>query len=247
MPATCPIGSRELARRQQRLRANVGAQILELRLAAGITQRALAFACGIHPAHLSRIERGLARPSVDALVAIGASLGADLGVRYFPGSGPRIKDRIQAPMVEALIRILHPRWIRLPELAVPKARGFVDLALGLRDADAGIECEAHSEMRVVDELLRRQVEKTLALAELGLVGAEVSRLLLVRSTKRNRDIARVFEATLIAAFPGRVADAVAALRGGIASWPGPTMLWATVEDGKAAILDAPPRGIRVGR
>src|SRR5690348_770578 len=132
MTATCPVGPRELARRQRRLREHLGEQIRSLRLEAGITQVALAEACGIHPAHLSRVERGLAQPSLELLVAIGACLGADLGVRYFSGSGTRLKDRFQAPIVEALIQLLHKRWVRHPELAVPKARGFVDLALGLR-------------------------------------------------------------------------------------------------------------------
>lgn len=246
MPS-CPVGRRDLARRQRRLLEFVGAQIRELRLEAGISQATLAAAVGIDQGHLSRIERGLVRPSLDVLVAIGACLGADLGVRYFPGSGPRLRDRFQAPIIEALIRMLHPRWIRMPELAVPKARGFVDLALGLRGADLGVECEAHSDVRIMDEILRRQTEKALALAELGVIGATVSRLLVLRSTKHNRDLARLYEATLTASFPGRVGDALAALGGAEAPWPGPTLLWARLEAGRAVILNKPPRGIRVGR
>lgn len=187
------------------------------------------------------------QPSLELLVTIGVCLGADLSVRYFAGSGSRLKDRFQAPIIEALIRILHARWSRYPELAVPKARGFVDLALGLRSEDLGIECEAHSEIRVLDELLRRQREKALAVADLGLVGTNVSTLLLLRSTKQNRDTVKLYESTLMAAYPGRVKAALAALRSPDARWPGPTLLWAKLEGGKATILEAPPRGIRVGR
>lgn len=246
MSPRCPIGSRELARRRRLLHSNIGAQIRELRVEAGITQRDLAAAVGIHPSHLSRIERGLAQASLDTLVAIGACLGADLGVRLFPGSGPRLRDRFQAPIIEALIRILHPRWLRIPELAVPKARGFVDLALGRSD-DAGVACEAHSEVRALEEILRRLREKALAVAELGVVGSEVSTLLVLRSTVRTRATARLFEATLNAAFPGRVADAMAALRDADVPWPGPTLLWAEVSAGRAVILEQPPKGVRVGR
>lgn len=247
MSSRCPIGTRELQRRQRRIRTHVGEQIRDLRNEAGITQRDLALACGITPGHLSRIERGLAQPSLDVLIAIGACLGADLGVRYFPGSGPRLKDRFQAPIIEALIRRLNPRWNRYPELAVPKARGFVDLALGLRDGSFGVECEAHSEVRSIDEILRRQVEKALAVMELGVVGPTVSTMLVLRSTRRNRDIVRLYESTLIAAFPGRAQDAVAALTSAEAPWPGPAIVWARLAGGRAEILERPPRGVRVGR
>ena len=225
----------------------VGRQLRDLRIESGITQVDLAAAAAIDQGHLSRIERGLIQPGLDVLLALGACLGADLGVRLFPGAGPRLQDRFQAPMVEALIRLLHPRWIRIPELGVPKARGFVDLALGLRTADAGIVCEAHSELRVLDLVLRRLKEKALAVTDLGLVGAEVSTMLLLRSTKQNRDTVRTFEATLAAAFPGTIADALAALRGPDAVWPGPTLVWADLTAGRATILERPPRGVRVGR
>ena len=236
-----------MRRRQLRVRDRLGEQIRLLRIESGITLRDLSRACGLDPGHVSRIERGLAQPSIDALVAIGACLGAELGVRYFAGSGPRLRDRFQAPIVEALLRTMHPRWIRFPELAVPKARGFVDVAFGLPTGSAGVECEVHSEIRAVDDLLRRQREKALAVADLGVVGSEVSRLLVLRSTKQNRDTVRLHEATFAAAYPGRADHALAALRGDAAPWPGPTLLWAGLAGGRAEILAAPPRGIGVGR
>lgn len=242
-----PIGSRELARRKRRVREYVGAQVLDLRMESGISQAKVAAAAGIDRGHLSRIERGLAQPSIDVLVAIAATLGADVGIRLFPGSGPRIKDRLQAPMVDALIRELHPRWRPLPELAVPKARGFIDLAIGLRDGTVGVACEAHSELRAIDTIQRRAFEKATALGELGVAGPEVSPLLLIRSTAANRSIVVTYEATLAASFPAPIGAALAALRGSSAPWPGPAILWARLEGGRAEILDRPPRGIRLGR
>ncbi len=242
-----PIGLRELERRKRRVREHVGGQIQELRAEAGISQQALAAAAGIDQAHLSRIQRGMVQPSIDVLVAIAAALGADLGIRLFPGSGPRIRDRMQAPMVEALIRSLHPRWRPIPELAVPSARGFIDLAIGLRDGSAGIACEAHSELRAIDTIQRRVVEKATALGELGLVGGNVSPMLLIRSTVATRSIVCTYEATLAASFPAPMASTLAALRGPVAPWPGPAILWARLERGRAEILEGPPRGIRLGR
>lgn len=180
-------------------------------------------------------------------VAISACLGADLGVRLFPGTGPRLKDRFQAPMIEALIRILHPRWIPMPELPVPKARGFVDLALVMRGEIIGVACEAQSELRAIDVVQRRLLEKTLAVAELGVAGTTVSPLLLVRSTSATRAVVRMYEATLGATFSAATGAVYAALVSDTVPWPGPALLWAEVVRGRAEILDHPPRGIRLGR
>jgi transcriptional regulator with XRE-family HTH domain len=242
-----PIGVRDLERRRRRVREHVGAQIHELREEAGISQRILAAAAGIDQAHLSRIERGLARPAIDVLVAIAVGLGADLGVRLFPGAGPRIRDRFQAPIVEALIRTLHTRWFAKPELAVPKARGFVDVAIGLRHGTTGIACEVHSELRAIDTIQRRISEKAGALEDLAIVGSSVSTLLVIRSTAATRSAVRTYEATLSSSFPASIESVLTALRGSSAPWPGPGILWARLESGRAEILDGPPRGVRLGR
>jgi hypothetical protein len=74
----------------------------------------------------------------------------------------------------------------------------------------------------------------------------VSRLLVVRSTRSNRELARRFEQTLAAAHPARAADAYAALTGA-APWPGSALIWAVVDGAAARILEAPPRGVQLGR
>jgi len=241
-----PIGVRELQRRQHQLHVRIGAEITELRTEANVSQTSLAAAAGIDQGYLSRIERGHTCPSVEILIRLAACLGADLGVRLFPTSGPRIRDRFQAPMIECLIRALHPRWSRAPEVQVNRARGRIDLALGLRTGDLAMACEAHSEFRALDLILRRLQEKTLALAELGTFGSKATSLLIVRSTARTRDLARTYEATLAAAFPGRAADAVAA-HTGEADWPGSSIVWMELEGGRARLLSGPPRSVRLGR
>ena len=57
---------------------------------AGRSQAAIAREASINQAYLSRIEAGVAAPSVEVLMAIAAALGCDLSVRMFPGTGPRI-------------------------------------------------------------------------------------------------------------------------------------------------------------
>ncbi len=240
------IGVREVLRRQRQVRVVIGRQVSDLRMEAGTSRRALALGSGIDPAHLLRIERGTASASIDALVSIAACLGADLGVRMFPGTGPRLRDRFQAPMVDALIGGLGPEWIATPEVAVPRARGVIDLVLSHRDGKLAIACECHSELRSLEHLLRRASEKAEGLRERGARGGNVSRLLLLRSTGATRDVARVYETTLAAAYPARTADAVAALSAG-GPWPGAAIVWVRLEGGRAMLLDKPPRGVRLGR
>src|SRR3990172_5044968 len=89
---------RETSRRLRRVRALTGDDIRRMRLDANVSVAELSRATRVDAGHLWRIEAGQANPSVEVLIAIGVALGADLGIRYFPGSGPRIHDRFQALM-----------------------------------------------------------------------------------------------------------------------------------------------------
>ena len=214
----------------------------------------MAAAAGIDHRHLARIEPGEAHASVDVLARIAAVLGSDLSIRAFPNTGARIRDRLQAPMVEALIRQLHPRFEPNPEVVVHRpARGVIDLAIVDHPARLIIASEFHSQIRRLEQQLawHRQKADALPSSELWRRSgfrdeADVSRMLVLRSTRETRDLARAFEATLAAAYPARTSDAVDALRGGLA-WPGPALIWIRVEGGAAALLDGPPRGVRLGR
>lgn len=70
---------------------------------AGITRAQLARECGLDAGYLLRIERGDHEPSLTSLLAISDSLGTDLSVRLHPNTGPRIRDRHQAAITDALI------------------------------------------------------------------------------------------------------------------------------------------------
>jgi transcriptional regulator with XRE-family HTH domain len=205
----------------------------------------LARCSGLDQSYLRRIELGIARPSLNALVVIGACLGADPSVRYFPRSGPRIHDRFQAPMIEALLGELGREWRGQPERPVPAARGVVDVVL-MRAAHLLIACECHSELRRLELVVRRLHEKAEALRGEVEPTSTVSTMLLLRSTAATRAVVKAYETTLAAAFPARSADAVAALRDD-AAWPGPAIVWARLDSGRAEILDRPPRGVRLGR
>lgn len=240
------VGIRERARLLRAIRDRIGRQIVELRADAGVTRAELARCAGIDPGHVWRIEAGQATPSLDALMRISACLGADVGIRLFPVAGPRLHDRFRAPMIEALFGLLGREWIPRPEVPVPAARGVIDAVLSRRLDRLTVACECHSELRRLELALRRISEKADALRGQIEAPATVSTLLLLRSTAATRAVAKAYEATFAAAFPARSADAIAALRGD-AAWPGPAIVWVRLDHGRAAILEGPPRGIRLGR
>jgi transcriptional regulator with XRE-family HTH domain len=164
-----------------------------MRLDANVSMRALATVTGVHPSTISRVEAGLIQPSLDVLIAIGIALGADLSLKYFDGSGPRLHDRVQAPMVEAFIRALDPRW--KVDLEVPishPARGIIDIVLADRGRPVRVSGEAYSDLRRLEQQIRWSAEKADGLRErLALDGAphDVSRLSILRSTATTRALA----------------------------------------------------------
>lgn len=181
--------------------------------------------------YLARIEDGTATPSLETYARLAAALGADLSVRLYPNTGPTIRDRHQAPIVEALLAALHPRWRAYPEIAVRRpSRGWIDV--GLHDARGRIvvATEIQSELRRLEQLIRWSAEKAASLpswdgwAHLGEAPA-VSQLLIIRDTRTTRGIAREFRRTLQASYPAHPEDALGALVG-LEPWPGPAVLWA---------------------
>lgn len=254
-----PLDRRDLRTRTGRtageLRRALGAELKRMRLDAGLTLRALARAADVTPSHLSEIERGIAEPSLAVLAALASVLGADVSIRLFAGTGPRIRDRLQAPMVEALLREAHPSWKRLVEVPVWRpARGVIDAVVS-RPGEVVVAIEVHSELHRLEQQIRWAGEKADALPSADawsmlLAGAPtvpVSRMLVLRSTRANRDLANAFESTIRAAYPAKAADAVRALRDASVPWPGSALVWAEATTAGARILDRPPRSVRVGR
>jgi transcriptional regulator with XRE-family HTH domain len=242
---------RESERLSRRLRLRVGDDVRRLRLDAGVTLTELSAITAVDRSHLRRIEAGTASPSLEVLTAIGVALGADPSFRFFAGSGPRLVDRFQAPMIEGFIPALHPRWSKRLEVRVGPARGVVDLVLLDRLASLAVAGEFQSEFRRLEQEVRWANEKADGLGarlaeEADFVARDVSRLLVVRSTVTTREIARRYEATLAVAYPAKTVDVVRSLTGS-SPWPGPGIVWMRLESGRAELLDRPPRGVRLGR
>ena len=238
--------AQETARRMRRLSLQNGEDIRRMRTDAGVSLGQLSEVVGVHKSHLARIEASAVQPSLEVLTAIGVALGADLGVRYFSGAGPRLHDRFQAPMLEAFLRCLHPRWA--PEVEVPiahPARGVIDLVVTDRSGPTAVACEIYSELRRLEQAIRWSAEKADGLATR--LGREVARLLVVRSTVSTREIARQFETTLATAYPAATHDLVLALTTPTASWPGNGIVWMNVHGRDARLMGVPPTHVRLGR
>ena len=138
----------------------LAADLLRLRDDAGVARAQLARESGVDPRYLARIERGTQAPSMETYQRLASALGADLHARIYPNTGPAIRDRHQAPMLEVLLAPLHPRWTPFTELAVRRpSRGWIDL--GLHDAAARVflATELQSELRRIEQLVRWSAER----------------------------------------------------------------------------------------
>jgi transcriptional regulator with XRE-family HTH domain len=216
----------------ERVRTSVATDVVRLRDDAGLSRAELARASGVDASYLRRIELGTAEPSLETSAQLAAALGADLSVRLYPNTGPAIRDRHQARILEALLAILHPRWHPYPEIAVRRpSRGWIDLGLHDPRGRIFVAAEFQSELRRLEQLIRWHGEKAASIrswdgwSQLG-EPPDVSQLLIVRETRANLAVAREFRRTLAAAYPAHPDDALVALTQGD-RWPGPALLWAT--------------------
>lgn len=243
-------------RRASDLRRSIGDTIRGLREDGGLTQAAVAAAAGIDRSHLARVEAGERDPSLEVLVAIGTALGADVSLRLYPTTGPRIRDRVQAAMEEALLRALHPRWHAMPEVPVFRpARGVIDLVLDDR-ASWLVATELHSQLRRLEQQLRWHREKEASLPSSTLwqpatqrcvAGPKTSRLLVLRTTSALIDLARTYPEVLRAAYPAPATAVLEALTTPGAPWPGAGIVWVRVAGTDVRLLDGVPRTVRLGR
>jgi transcriptional regulator with XRE-family HTH domain len=239
-------------------RRTVADDLRTARLDAGLSLRRLALIAGVSAGTVRGLEIDRAGPGLRVIARLAAALGMSLSVRLYPGTGPLIRDHLQAAMVRALLGILDDHWRTRLEVPVYRpVRGVIDVVLDDSTDGPIVACEAHSELRRLEQQLRwsRSKADALRLARAGLpdgssgsveTSRPVSRLLLLRSTARNRASVTEYADLVAAAYPARTADAFAALTRD-SPWPGDALLWCRVEDGQATILDRPPRGITVGR
>jgi transcriptional regulator with XRE-family HTH domain len=219
----------EADRQAASLRLRAAEDLRRLRLDAGVSQAEVARLAGVDPSLVSKLEANECRPTLETYARISAALGADLAARVYPQTGPRIRDRHQVRMAEVVISMLHPRWQVTPEVAVRRpVRGWIDLALHDPVARLVVATELESDLRRIEQLIRWSTEKAEA------VGAG-SRLLVVRWTRANRAVVAEARRLLREAYPADPVDALESLAGD-SQWPGPALLWARIDRGRAQLV-----------
>ena len=191
----------------------------------GYESQGIGRGAGLTPGHLQQVEARHPRAGASPSLSPSAeALGADLSVRLYPNTGPIVRDHIQARMVEELLRIAHPRWRRMTEVPVYKpARGRIDVVLHDPQPAEVVATEVHSQVRRLEQQLgwAQMKAESLPSADFWRLADSptVGQLLVIRSTRATRELARRFEATLRAAFPAPVNEVFAALTA-TGPWPG---------------------------
>ncbi len=234
--------------RAARIRKDLAEAIRQAREDAGLSQRALARAAGISNSTLHSVEHDAEEPGIEVLARIAAALGGRLVAFIHAGTGPLVRDHHQAAMVQVLATALDARWRMTLEVAVHEpVAGVIDAVLEREDGTI-VACEAHSQLRRIEQQVRWASAKADALAGSGddAPAAPISRLLLLRSTAPNRAVVAEYQDLLRVAYPARARDTLASLTTG-APWPGASLLWCEADGSRARLLDTPPRGIRLGR
>jgi transcriptional regulator with XRE-family HTH domain len=244
MPATLGQGTRAApraaARAATRARARLAEDIERLTADAGITLTALARAAGIEHGYLSKIMAGKARPSIETYAKLAIPLGADLATRLYPNTGPLIRDRHQARIVEGLLHQLHPRWRATTEVGVSRpSRGWIDVVLHDQREGLLIAVEVESDIKRIEQQVRwgRMKADALPSWEGWPRGGSptVSQLLIVRRTRATRQTALEFAGQLTLAYPAHPEDALRALTA-TAPWPGAALVWAQIDPTRVRLL-----------
>ena len=185
------------------LLAQLGREIRDARLAAGLTQVQVALACGLAASYISRIERGGA-PGVSLrhLARILSVVGLDLTARAYPAGSP-LRDAAHIALLGRLRARVAPSLTWRTEVPLPNAgdpRAWDAMITGPR-LRMGVEAETRP--RDLQALDRR-----LSLKQRD--GGVDHVVLLLADTRANRAFRREFGDVLRVNYPvdGRVALAV---------------------------------------
>jgi transcriptional regulator with XRE-family HTH domain len=224
-------------RRSAATRRDMVEQLRRLLLDSAVPIRELARVAGLSAPYTARILAGTRLPTLETYGRLAAVLGADLSVRLYPGTGPAVYDRHQAPILEHLLGARHPRWTPYTEVSVRgPSRGWLDLALHEPRERLLVASEIQGALPRLEQIIRWSQAKAESLPSwegwhrLG-EAPQITRLLVVRRTRATRAVATEFGRQLRVAYPAHPDDAVAAITG-TAPWPGAAMIWVVEQAGR---------------
>jgi transcriptional regulator with XRE-family HTH domain len=174
-----------------RLVSELGSELREARLAAGVSQAAVGRAAGVSHSAVSRLERGTAPyVSLRRLAVVASVVGLRLSVRAYPAGLP-LRDAAQISLLNRLRRLIAPSlgWTTEVPLAI---------AGDLRAWDAAIHGDGWSAYVDAETRLRdaQALERRIALKRRDTATDRV--ILLVADTRTNRLILRSIGSPLVA-------------------------------------------------
>lgn len=201
-----------------------GEEFREIRLRAGVSQAVVARAVGVARSVICRIEQGDPDVSPRIRARAAAVLGADLRISIYPEAAPLIHDAAHARIVEAVLKLSHPRWRATIEAPVPgPGRRSSDIRL-----DHGLDTvllEVESRVRALEAIIRECAEKRAAVA--AEIGPErrVHVVLVLPPTRHHKALVAAHPRIVATAFPASRHELDLALAHPVAPWPGDGILW----------------------
>ena len=134
-------------------------------------------------------DRGGQRRAVIEVLLRRPAFDSDLAFRFFPNTGPRIRDQLR-PRWGGAARSLHPRWRTRPRSRCI-ARFTASSTPSSRTATARtVETELHSQLHRVEQQVRWQRRRPTRLRCCRIRRARVGRLLVLRNTRAIREVVR---------------------------------------------------------
>ena len=185
----------------------LGRELRECRLLAGISQAEHARVVGVHQTTIGRIERGeLPSVSLQVLAECFAVLGHEFGARAF-ASGSPIRDAAHVDLLTRFRGRVSDSWHWSYEVPIGGAGDPRAWDAVISEGATRVPVEAETWLRDVQALLRRLDGK---LQDAG--GRHL--VLVVADTRSNRDVVRAAGEIFRSAFPVSAAAALTALRDG---------------------------------
>jgi transcriptional regulator with XRE-family HTH domain len=195
-------------RRGRELTAVVIAQLRDARLAAGLSQRAVAAAVGWSQQHYSRFETGrLSNIPLTVITVIASLLGLDASLT-FHRVGPALRDKGHQALIARFTRLLSPAWRVIREAPFPNLGDPRSWDALLRLANQLVGVEAETRIRDMQALVRRMRQRATA------GGADVM-VLVLSDSAHNRDLFHDLRAALGPDFATPPGELLIALRNGL--------------------------------
>jgi transcriptional regulator with XRE-family HTH domain len=188
-----------------------GVELRIARMAAGLSQAAVARLAELSQTEVSRAERGALDVSLDARCRLVAATGHELSLRLYPVATVSLRDSGQLAIAQVIVGAVHPSW--RPRLEVPVGDGSLRAAdLVLERAEQVIQIEIERALVDIQAQLRAAELKRQALAQTR--GRPVALVIGVPDTTPARSRLAEHRALLDATLPASSRDIWRAIRRG---------------------------------